>query len=318
MLHNVATLGCGSPISSIALTPCAYSGTATDDTSVTVITTLPIITLAKTATNTATAGGNVTYTLTYTVANASVTNLTLVDPLPAGTTFVSASDSADYVAATNTVTWLLGTKVPGTGTVSVTLKTPAPIADGTVLTNIASLDSSQTDPVSATQATTLSSAPVLTIEKSANVVVANPGNTITYTVKITNNGTDAAKNLSLNDVLPVGFTTLDSGAKNIVLAIGTLAAGQSVSTTYQTATDATLTDGSYTNTATATASNASAITAKADIILRTPTVLGAETAGPQPQVLGAETSLPETGTVWPFMVALFWHHGAESASPNNN
>jgi|GEM_PF-6046619 len=306
VLHNVATLGCGSPISSIALTPCAYSGTAADDTSVNVITTLPVISLAKTAASTATAGGNVTYTLTYTVANASVTNLILIDPLPTGTTFVAASDSANYSAATNSVTWLLGTKTPGSGSMTVTLKTPAPIANGTVLTNTASLDSNETDPVSATRATTLSSAPALSIEKSANVAVATPGNTITYTVKVTNNGTDAAKDVTLNDVLPQGFTTLDSGASKLVIGLGTIAAGASVSTTYQTVTTTTLADGPYTNTATASATNAAAITAHADVLMRAPAVLGAETAGPQPQVLGAETSLPATGTgITDYMVALF-------------
>lgn len=264
------------------------------------------LTKSDTPADSVNAGGNVTYTLTWLVSDATVTNLVLMDPLPTGTTLVSASDGAVYNAVTNTVTWILGTKAPGTGNVTVTLKTPSPIANGTVLTNTASIDSDQTGPVSATQTTTLTSAPALSIEKSANVAVANPGNTITYTVKVTNNGTDAAKDVTLNDVLPQGFTTLDSGSDKIVIGLGTIAAGQSVSTTYQTVTATTLTDGSYTNTATASAANAASITARADVLMRAPAVLGAETAGPQPEVLGAETTLPATGTgVTDYMIALF-------------
>src|SRR5438093_1338144 len=56
-----------------------------------------------------TAGNNLTYTITVDNAGASdALTVAVSDPLPAGTSFVSASDSGVYSAGTNTVSWSLG------------------------------------------------------------------------------------------------------------------------------------------------------------------------------------------------------------------
>src|SRR6185295_19081506 len=59
-------------------------------------------------------GTNVTYTITVTNNGPStVTGATVSDPLPAGTTFVSATNGATYNAGTNTVTFITGTLATG-------------------------------------------------------------------------------------------------------------------------------------------------------------------------------------------------------------
>src|SRR5207248_479038 len=59
-------------------------------------------------------GGNVTYTVTVTSAGPStVTGATVTDPLPAGTTFVSATNGATYSAGTNTVSFTAGSLASG-------------------------------------------------------------------------------------------------------------------------------------------------------------------------------------------------------------
>ena len=66
-------------------------------------------------------GAELTYTIAWKVTgNEPADNVVLTDPIPFGTKFVSASGGGTYAAATNTVTWALGNKVPG-DTGSVTL-----------------------------------------------------------------------------------------------------------------------------------------------------------------------------------------------------
>ena len=59
-------------------------------------------------------GAELTYTIAWKVTgNEPADNVVLTDPIPFGTKFVSASGGGTYAAATNTVTWALGNKVPG-------------------------------------------------------------------------------------------------------------------------------------------------------------------------------------------------------------
>jgi len=99
----------------------------------------PVVATTMTAPPTAAEGSTFSYTLGYTnlgpepSASAKITNL-----LPAGLTFVSASDGGSYHAATRTVTWSLGT-VPlnftGERTLKVKVNTGLPPA--TLITNTA-------------------------------------------------------------------------------------------------------------------------------------------------------------------------------------
>ncbi|MFA6474239.1 MAG: NEW3 domain-containing protein [Patescibacteria group bacterium] len=236
-------------------------------------------TIDKQGPATAAAGANATYTINWTVTGApAATNVTITDPLPANTSFVSADNSG--ALSGSTVTWNLGTQAPGTsGTVSVTVKVNSPLANGTVLTNVATLDTDQTEPVSDTVTTTVTSAPSLSITKTHSAAsFVNPGAAVTYTVVVTNaaSATDSANAVVLTDVLPSGFTYTTGGTTK-TFALGNIAPGASVTTTYTVTVSASQKAGSFTNTATAKGSNTSTVTATSAVEVRVPAVLGEQT-----------------------------------------
>jgi fimbrial isopeptide formation D2 family protein len=87
----------------------------------------------------------VTWTLTYTLANGPVTNAVISDPLPDFLVFVSASDGGTYDSANHTISWNLGDlKVAGSDSVSfVTTVDPAAPETGPIV-NVASIVSNET------------------------------------------------------------------------------------------------------------------------------------------------------------------------------
>ena len=94
------------------------------------------------------AGTNTTYTMTITNDGpSSVTGATVVDPLPAGVTFVSATGGATYDAGTNTIHYTTGTiGAGGTETFTITVAV-APDATGTLAnTATVSAPAGTTDP----------------------------------------------------------------------------------------------------------------------------------------------------------------------------
>jgi uncharacterized repeat protein (TIGR01451 family) len=182
------------------------------------------------------------------------------------------------------VTWNLGTKNPGdTGTISVTVAVANPLESGTVLTNTATFDTTETDPVHDTAATTVQSAPSLTIVKTNNLTTfTNPGKTVTYTVTVTNaaSATNAAKALIVTDALPAGFIFVVGGGSTKPFAIGDLAPGKSATITYEAAIAGTVTAGTYTNTAKVSGSNVAELSATSNVEVRIPFTLGT-TAAPK-------------------------------------
>ncbi|MFH1366501.1 MAG: DUF4215 domain-containing protein [Patescibacteria group bacterium] len=255
---------------------------------------IPQITLTKTDTpDPVKAGDNITYTLAYTVAGMNLTGLTLVDTLPSNTTFVSASDSGVYDSATNKVTWNLGNKAIGSYSVALTVKVAGVIANGTILTNTAVLDSNETEPYSDTETTTINSGAVLTIVKSLEKSPVYPGDSVNYIVTIKNTGSDTAYNLRLADTMPAGFTYDDGSAGSWFF--GDLAVGEEKNFIYSVTVGTSVVPGTYTNTAQVSADNVAAITATAnlDVIAKPGAVLGAETEG---TVAASEETLPAAGS----------------------
>jgi uncharacterized repeat protein (TIGR01451 family) len=101
----------------------------------------PIVVLAKTGSETAAPGETFGYELTWHNAGpARAENAVVVDTLPAGVSFVSASAGGRYSASRGTVTWKLGSlPVNGGATLSLTVKLAASAAPGSVLLNRAEL-----------------------------------------------------------------------------------------------------------------------------------------------------------------------------------
>ncbi|MFA5051681.1 MAG: SdrD B-like domain-containing protein [Patescibacteria group bacterium] len=122
-----------------------------------------------------------------------------------------------------------------------------------------------------------------TLAKTVDKATANPGDTLTYTVKVTNTGNTAATNVTLTDTLPTGLTYLDADGNNTgdttkTWTWPTLAAGASETVTYKAHVDSNATAKAYVNTATVSAEGVPGITAQATSEVKTPTVLGEEVA----------------------------------------
>lgn len=199
----------------------------------------PNITLGKSdgGATVSTAGGNVTYTLTYSnTGNGAATNVTITDTLPAGATFVSCTGGC---TGTGPVNWNLGLVAAGaTGNVTLTVALPASAA-GTNFTNNASAayqdTLGNTFPPATAQDITPSAAPAgapnMTLTKSDGVAtIGTAGATVTYTLAYSNTGTADATNVTITDNLPTGATFVSctrgcTGTGPVNWNIGTVTAG---------------------------------------------------------------------------------------------
>lgn len=164
-----------------------------------------------------TSGSTLIYTITTTNAGpGTANNVSVTDPLPVGTTFISCtasqgSCSGPAIGANGTVTANFGTVgSPGFATLSILVNVTAP--GGITLTNTAVTTSSTPDPATANNvasATTLVNADgladlVITKSDSPDPVVS--GNNLTYTIGVDNNGPDPAAAVVVTDTLPPGTT----------------------------------------------------------------------------------------------------------------
>jgi uncharacterized repeat protein (TIGR01451 family) len=168
-----------------------------------------------------TAGTNLTYTIT--VSNAGPQSAALVswsDTLPAGTTFVSLSNPGGGWSCTTPA-------VGGTGTVScsnpsvglgdsifdLTVLVDPSVPAGTVISNTATVTAAgSADPnlgnESATATTDVLAFADLSATKADSPDPVTVGNTLTYTITLTNAGPSSAASASLADTLPAGTTFL--------------------------------------------------------------------------------------------------------------
>lgn len=171
------------------------------------------------------AGSNLTYTITVTNNGPSdAATVSLSDPLPANTTFVSATAPAGWtlatpaVGATGTVTATRATLANGSGAQSFTIVVlvPAGVASETSLSNTATVSTATTDPTaannSATARATVAVLADLAVTKTQSVNQPAPLAHIVYQVIVTNNGPSDASTVSLSDPLPANTTFVSATA----------------------------------------------------------------------------------------------------------
>src|SRR5436190_1755289 len=181
------------------------------------------------------AGNNLSYTITVTNGGPSFArSVQVTDPVPAGTSFVSADNSGSNVAGT--VTWNLGDLPAGTTVLHMVVKVdPSRLAD---LSNTASVTSTTTDPTpgdhSATETTGVNTAADLSITKSDSPDPVTAGNNLSYTITVTNGGPSFARSVQVTDPVPAGtsFVSADNSGSNVAGTVtwnlGDLPAGTTV------------------------------------------------------------------------------------------
>ncbi|MCA9667618.1 MAG: DUF11 domain-containing protein, partial [Myxococcales bacterium] len=227
-------------------------------------------------------GDLLTYTLRIVNSGRSNADQVVVsDVLDANLTFVSAQQGGTFNAASRTITWSgaatpqLVQLAPGAAnavTLTFTARVNTPLANGTQICNQGNIVSAEvtaaqrTDnpatPVAGDQTcVSVTSAPDLS--NTSKTVVDNnggptrPGDTLTYTVTITNSGNAAANNVRVTDMVDVALTNVvvaQGGFFNPLTrlitwtaqstpALASVAAGASVTLTFQAAVQLPLDNG---------------------------------------------------------------------------
>lgn len=199
-----------------------------------------------------------TVVLTATVTNAgpgTPADPTVTFTVPDGTTFVSADPGCTYDAGARTVTCTLppGQLAPGgsvTRSIIVTVDpgTTAPLSAGAT----AATTTTDSDPSNdtATLAVPVATVAGLSILKTADVDRAAPGDTVTYTLAVRNDGPAEARDVVVTDLLPAGttYTSDDAGCtvsgQAVTCALGTVPAGATRTVVLRVRVTATVDDGS--------------------------------------------------------------------------
>jgi uncharacterized repeat protein (TIGR01451 family) len=295
-------------------------------TAVTTVTASADLSVNKTGPATATAGTDITYTITLTNNGTSnAASVTLSDTVPANATFVSESQTTGStfsctkpsVGGTGTVNCTLASFAPGSATFSITVHI-SPGAAGAVISNTANATTSTTDPNpgnnTSTALTNATASADVSIVKTAPAA-ASTGSNLTYSINVTNNGPSDAASVTMTDTLPPNTTFVSEsqltgpafictnppsgGTGAVSCSIATLTAGTSAtfSIVVQIAVAAPL--GPSSNTATVTASSAdpnpanNSSTVVTSIVLATADLSITKTPAPGPY----GTGLPLTYTI---------------------
>jgi|GEM_PF-2724142 len=234
----------------------------------------------------------INYQIDWSVAGNSIAqNVVLVDHIPSelniDTNSITSSDGTTvgvWDATARTITWDFGTQQPNaSGFVNYSATVTVPIANGTVIHNVAKISADNSDPqyLEDDSDVTVESLPIMTIEKTVDIHndlgFVNPGDTVTYTVVVSNTGTGTLHKAKLSDTLPTGFLFADTLTPTKVFDLGDIATGDSVTTTYDVIVGANVKAGFYDNLAVATADNSTPKQDTATVEVRVPTPKGETT-----------------------------------------
>ena len=223
-------------------------GPVSDDATTTV-TSGPILGISKDV-NATTAKPNdvLTYTINYeNTGNADATNTVINDMIPDNTTYVagSATGGGVYYAVNKTIIWNIGTLLAlGSDVVSFEVTINDPVANGTVITNEATINSTEYGPVSDDASTTVEFKEFeLCPKKNVDKSVAAPNETLSYWIYYKNTGTGTLTSVTIKDTIPDDTTYIDGSLtgpgtyyasnKTIIWYIGTLDPGVDGNVTFE-------------------------------------------------------------------------------------
>jgi uncharacterized repeat protein (TIGR01451 family) len=222
-------------------------GPKSDDATTTVISG-PILGISKDVDkNVAKPNDVLTYTIGYdNTGNADATNTVINDAIPDNTTYAGSLTglNCNYYAANRTIICGIGTLAPGSGVVSFKVTVNASVANGTVITNVATINSTEYGPVSDDASTTVEFKeydlyPYKVVDKS----VAAPNETLSYRIYYKNTGAGTLTSVTIKDTIPDDTTYVDGSLtgpgtyyasnKTIIWYIGTLNPGVDGNVTFE-------------------------------------------------------------------------------------
>jgi uncharacterized repeat protein (TIGR01451 family)/fimbrial isopeptide formation D2 family protein len=171
-------------------------------------------------------GGLITYTLTVTnTGSITATGVLITDTVPANTSFTSASNGG--TESGGVVNWPALTLAPGASvTRTLSVRVANPLAAGvTVITNTASVGDDGAggpDPTPVNngdnETTPVTGTVDLQLSKDDGQTVVTPGQTLTYTLTITNVGDAGASGVVVTDTLPANVTFVAASDAGTALA----------------------------------------------------------------------------------------------------
>ena len=154
-------------------------------------------------------GDTVTFTVTVTNSGpAQATNVSIDDVVPAGLTAGTITPSqGSYTAPT----WTIGTIDSGANaTLTIQATVDAGTAGSTITNTVTNVTLDQVDDNTTaddlSESITVGNATDLVIGKTVDNGTPDEGDTVTFTVTVTNNGPAQASNVSIDDALPAGLT----------------------------------------------------------------------------------------------------------------
>lgn len=180
------------------------------------------LTVTKSATPSVSIGDFITYTINITNPGPGVANVQVLDSLSNSVSFTTGSvsvngsstgyESADpttgfnisSIPANNPTVVIFKASINSNATVGSVINNTAKIT-GTITTPNGVSDS-QIIQTNTTTTTVLKIQSTLTASTTVDKPIAKVGDTLTYTIKINNSGSNAATNVSMTDILPTGVS----------------------------------------------------------------------------------------------------------------
>ena len=147
------------------------------------------------------AGDTLTYTITLTNSGNATGTITVTDEIPAGTTLVEKSITNNGVESNGTITWT-DVEVKAGDTVEVSFKVTINSDTKTSVTNKAVIDGNKPTEEVETRIANITGA------KSVDKSTAKVGDTLTYTITLTNSGNADGK-VTVTDEIPTGTRIKD-------------------------------------------------------------------------------------------------------------
>ncbi|MBB6002881.1 gliding motility-associated C-terminal domain-containing protein [Arcicella rosea] len=184
-------------------------------------------------------GQEIAYTIdARNIGTLNSNNVTVTDLLPQGATFVSAIPTGQYNSTTGV--WNVGSLSEGSNKIlliNVRLTRTGSIANTATITGTED-DPSKSANNTSTATVTVAQRADLSLVKSVSNLTPNVGDTLTYTLTVSNAGPNVATNVEIKDIIPTGLTFISSTNTThtsgvITGTIGSIPVGSSQVFTYR-------------------------------------------------------------------------------------